>query len=103
MLASSIVHLTDEPGEVLLKHSFTVHGVLLADGVQAGLGSVGLPTTVKQLHTVFRDRSDVVAVQVDAGHVVDSVKLNGGVSRGPIAILSNGGVHQGFDLTHWFG
>ena len=100
MLARSVVDLTDEPGEVFLKDSLTLHGVGVADSVQAGLRSVGLPTTVKQLHAVFGDRSDVVTVQVDAGHVVVSVKMNGSVSRGPIAILCDGGVHLGFDLTH---
>lgn len=102
MLASSIVHLTDEPSEVLLKHSFTVHGVLLADGVQAGLGSVGLPTTVEQNDAILIDLSDLIAVEVDVAETI-RVSTDLSVARLPVTRLTDGGVHQGFDLTHWFG
>jgi len=39
-------------------------------------------------------------MQVDAGHVVFGVKLYRGVTRLPVEVVADGGVHQGFDLTH---
>ena len=67
-------------------------------GIQTGLGGVGLPSAVKNLHRFIGDLSDQVAVQVYRGDAIGVDHL--GVSILPILASGDGTVHQGFNLTH---
>jgi len=67
-------------------------------GIQTGLGSVGLPTAVENLHSVVGDLSDQVTVQVHRGDTIGVDHF--GVSILPILASGDGTVHQGFNLTH---
>ena len=70
----------------------------LQQGIQTGLGGVGLPTAVIDLHGVIRDLSDQVAMQVHRGDAIGVDHLGVGIL--PILASGDGAVHQGFDLTH---
>ena len=67
-------------------------------GIQTGLGGVGLPTTVENLHSVVGDLSDQVAMQVHGGDAIGIDHFGVGIL--PILASGDGAVHQGFDLTH---
>ena len=67
-------------------------------GIQTGLGGVGLPTAVKNLHSVVGDLSDQVAMEIHRGDAIGVDHLGVGIL--PILARSDGAVHQGFNLTH---
>ena len=67
-------------------------------GIQTGLRGVGLPTAIKNLHSVIRDLSDQVAMQVHRGDAIGVDHLGVGIL--PILASRDGAVHQGFNLTH---
>ena len=67
-------------------------------GIQTGLGGVGLPTAVKNLHSVVGDLSDQVAMEIHRGDAIGVDHL--GVCVLPILASGDGAVHQGFNLTH---
>ena len=67
-------------------------------GIQTGLGGVALPTAVKNLHSVIRDLSDQVAMEIHRGDAIGVDHLGVGIL--PILARSDGAVHQGFNLTH---
>ena len=93
----SIVH--DVPGEVFLKHA--VGGTvaeLIDESIQTGLGSVRLPTAVKDPQPCVCDFCDLVSVESDGGDAADG--LDTGVGVGPVLACVDSGVHLGFDLTH---
>lgn len=87
----------DEPLKVLLKDTFitTMHG---KNSIQARLGSVGLPSTVKQFDPSFTNPSDQVTVQKHIRNV--GARDNLGVILFPITTLSDRLIHETFDLTH---
>ena len=82
--------VTDVPCEVLLKDAIC-EGIaeLVDDSIQARLGGVGLPTTIKHTHEVITNLSDLVVVQIHSRHAV--VVLNTSVSRTPISVVLDGG------------
>ena len=67
-------------------------------GIQTRLGGVGLPTAIKNLHSVVGDLSDQVAMQVHRGDAIGVDHFSVGIL--PILASGDGAVHQGFDLTH---
>ena len=67
-------------------------------GVQTGLGGFGLPTAIENFHSVIRDLSDQIAVEIHRGDAIGVDHLS--VSTLPILASGDGMVHQGFDLTH---
>ena len=67
-------------------------------GIQTGLGGVGLPTAIIDFHGVIRDLSDEVAMQVHRGDAIGVDDLGVGIL--PILASGDGAVHQGFNLTH---
>ena len=92
--------LMNEPIPVALEYTFTLDSVLLENSIQAGLGGVRLPTTIKDLHEVLTNGGDVVTVQKHFGLLSFRVKGHRSVARAPVAGITNGGVHLLFDLTH---
>jgi len=96
--------LMNEPIEVLLNYTFALDSVLRKNSIQAGLSGDRLITTIKDLHEVITNGSDVVAVQIHFRLVSFRVKSNRSVVLLPVAVLTNGSVHFTFDLTHvWCG
>ena len=91
------VHL-NEPLKVFLKHTVALFAVLCQDGIQAGLGGVGLPTAIKQTDEVVTDLSDQVTMETHLGDAVNVI--HSGVAAVPVATIGDGGVHLGFNLTH---
>ena len=90
----------NEPIKVLLKYTFALDSVLRENSIQAGLGGVGLPTAIKDLHEVITNGGDMIAVQVYLRLTSFVVIDNLSVCTFPVAVLTNGGVHFTFDLTH---
>ena len=96
--------VTDVPGEVTLEDAIR-EGVaeFVDDGVQAGLGGVALPTAIEDGHEVIANLSDQVAMQANLRNAV--LGGNSRVAAAPVLVCLDGGVHEGFDLTHvekWF-
>ena len=89
---------TDVPCPVGLIDALAMMTEGRQQGIQTGLGSVGLPTAVKNLHCFIRDLSDQVAMQVHRGDAIGVDHF--GVSILPILASGDGAVHQGFNLTH---
>ena len=88
----------DEPGPVLLKNAVAGFAVLCQDGIQTGLGSVGLPPTIEQADEIVTDLSDQIAMESDLCHVIGVG--HAGIGAAPVLAVGDGGVHLGFDLTH---
>ena len=93
--------LMNEPIEVPLKYTFALDSVLLKNSIQTRFSGRRLIPTIKDLHEVLTNGSDVIAVQKHFRLISFRVESNGSVSRCPVAILANGSVHFTFDLTHW--
>ena len=91
--------VTDVPGEVTLEDAIR-EGVaeLIDDGIEAGLGSVALPTAIEDGHEVIANLSDQVAMQADLRDAVFSGHSR--VAVAPVLVCLDGGVHLRFDLTH---
>ena len=96
---SAIVE-ANEPLIVLLEYTFASNATLMEDSIQARLGGIGLPTTIKDADVILTHVCNVVAVQIHFALVSVSVKLYTSVSRLPVAVVSNGVEHLAFDLTH---
>jgi len=96
---SAVCH-TVEPCPVPLEDTLSRQSVSVQDGVEATLSGVGLPTTIPQLNPTLTDTGDQVTVQANLSMLI-SVG-DSGVTRCPVLIRSDGGVHLGFDLTHWW-
>ena len=94
----------DVPCPVRLIDALAVMTEGRQQGIQTGLGSVGLPTTIEQFHGVIRDLSDEVAMEVHGGNLTLALVVvevdHLGVGILPILARLDGAVHQGFDLTH---
>lgn len=56
--------------------------------------------TIKQSDESITNLSNFVAVEMNIRDARFGVKMNRSVARLPILIIRNGGIHQGFDLTH---
>ena len=91
------VHL-NKPLEILLKHTVALLAMLSQNGIQSGFGGVGLPSAIKQTDEVVTDLSDQVTMETDLSDAVNVI--HGGVAAVPVATVSDGGVHLGFNLTH---
>ena len=84
----------------LLKDTFASDSVLLENSVQAGLGGCRLIPTIIKANPVVTDLSDLMTVKVYAGNAIARFVLYAGVVHCPILAISDGGVHQAFDLAH---
>ena len=89
---------TDIPSPVGLIDALAMMTEGRQQGIQTRLGSVRLPTAVKDLHSVVGDLSDEVAMQVHRGDTIGVDHF--GVAVLPILTSGDGAVHQGFNLTH---
>ena len=89
-----------EPLPRLLEDALTRLTELREQSIEAGLGRVALPTTIKDGHEVIADFGDLVSMEADDHHVLFFIVVDGGVRGRPIATGSDGGVHLGFDLAH---
>jgi len=101
---SAIVE-ANEPLKVLLKHTLTSDSMLGHDSIQARLGGVRLPTTIKQFDAVVINFGNQIAMQVDIRNAVNIQHLS--VIEFPISAVGDSGIHESFDLTHerkvkWF-
>ena len=92
--------LVNEPIEVPLEYTFALDSVLRKNSIQAGLGGVSLPTTIKDLHEVITYNSNSVAMETNNRLVSFRIESNRSVTRLPVAILRDRGIHFTFDLTH---
>ena len=92
--------LMNEPIEVLLDYTFALDSVLRKNSIQAGLGGVGLITTVEDLNEVITNDGDFVTVQVYGGLVSFGIVADFGVVFLPVLVVRNGSVHFTFNLTH---
>ena len=91
--------VTDVPGKVTLEDAIGESvAELVDDGVQTGLGSVGLPTAIKNGNEVIANLSNQVTVQANLRDAV--LSGNSSVAAAPVLVCLDGGVHVGFDLTH---
>jgi len=90
----------NEPIEVLLNYTFTLDSVLRKNSIQAGLSSLGLMSTVKDLNEVITNHGDLVTVKEHCRLVSFGVVSDSSVVRLPIQVVRNGVVHFTFDLTH---
>ena len=96
------VHL-NKPLKVLLKDTIATLTVSSENSIQARLGGVGLPTAIKQADETITNLGNLVTVKEYTGDVIALLKLYPSVGRLPIATVSDGGIHLGFDLTHGLG
>jgi hypothetical protein len=96
------VHV-NEPLKVLLEDTIATLTVSSENSIQARLGGVGLPTAIKQADETITNLGNLVTVKKYTGDVIALLKLYPSVGRLPIATVSDGGIHLGFDLTHGLG
>ena len=83
--------LAEEPLELGLEDTFTSDAEGITEGVESAFGRIGLPATVKQLHKVFPDGGNVVAVEIDLADAFGG--LNRGVAVLPVLIGLDSGDH----------
>ena len=95
--------LIDEPLKSLSENILTGQAVLREDGIEAALGGVGLPATVKQGDEALSDLGNLVAMEADDGHALLIVEINRGVARLPVDALGDRLVHLDFDFAHGVG
>ena len=74
--------------------------MLRENSIQARFGGVSLPTTIKEANEVITNLSNLVAVKTNDGDVFFLIEVYGSVTRLPVAVVADGGIHLGFDLTH---
>ena len=87
-----------EPLKLFLEHTLASDAMLRQQGIQSGLGGVGLPSSIVKFDEVSTNLSDQVTMETDLG---DSINVGHvGVSTVPVATVNDGGVHLGFNLTH---
>ena len=87
-----------EPLKLFLKHAFASDAMLRQQGIQSGFGGVGLPTAIVKFDEVSANLSDEVTMETDLSDAVNVRHV--GVAAVPVATVSDGGVHLGFNLTH---
>jgi len=92
--------LVNEPIEVPLQHTFALDSVLFENRIQTRFGGCRLITTIKDLHEVVTNGSNVIAEQKHFGLLSFSVKGDFSVARLPVQGVTNGSIHLGFDLAH---
>ena len=99
---SGHIVVTNVPVKILLKDTISA-GITegIDERIEARLGSVGLPTTIKDLKEVITHSGNVVAVQVYFAGVILLDELYTGVRRLPVDRVVNCCDHLCFDLTHW--
>ena len=91
--------VSDEPLKLVLIDTIgECTAELFDDSVETRFGGVGLPTAIKNLHSVIRDLSDQVAMEIHGGDAIGVDHLGVGIL--PILARCDGAVHQGFNLTH---
>ena len=90
----------NEPIEVLLDYTFALDSVLRKNSIQAGFGSLGLMSTIKDLNEVITNHGDLVTVKEYSRLVSFGVVSDSSVCRLPVQVVRNGVVHFTFDLTH---
>ena len=91
--------VTDVPGKVTLENAIGESvAELVDDGIQTGLGGVALPSTIKDGNEVIANLSDQVAMETNLRNAV--LGGNSRVAVAPVLVCLDGGVHEGFDLTH---
>jgi hypothetical protein len=93
--------LVNEPLKVPLEYTLTPNPVNRKNSIQAGLGSIRLPTTIKQGDEIITNLSNLVAVKSNNCHAI--FVSDGSIAAAEVATVSDGSVHQGFDLTHLVG
>ena len=84
----------------LLKDTFASDSVLLENSIQAGFGGCRLIPTIINANKPVTDLSDLMTVKVYPGDAIARFVLYAGVVHRPILTISDGGVHQSFDLAH---
>ena len=94
---------SNEPLKLLLKDTIATLTVSSENSIQARLGGVGLPTAIKQADETITNLSNQIAVKKYTRDGIALLKLYTSVGRLPIATVSDGGIHLGFDLTHGLG
>lgn len=90
----------NEPIEVLLKYTVTRFAVLFQNSIEARFGGIGLPTAIKEADEVITDLGNLVTVKANNREVIFLVKGDRSVTRLPVGVVSDGGVHCLLDLTH---
>ena len=70
------------------------------NSIEARFGGYSLPTAIKEANEVITNLSNLVAVKTNDGDVFFFVEVYGSVTRLPVAVVADGGIHLGFDLTH---
>jgi hypothetical protein len=88
-----------KPLKLLLEHTLTITTVCPKDSIQARLGGDSLMPTIKQADEVITNLGNLVTVKEYTRDGIALLKLYPSVGRLPIATVSDGGVHLGFDLT----
>jgi len=98
---SAIVE-ANEPLIVLLEDTLTSNTMLAENSIQARLGGVRLPTTVKKFDAFVINHGDQIAVEIYKrnilSHIVESDNLS--VIEFEIFGLADSSIHESFDLTH---
>ena len=74
--------------------------MLRENSIEARFGGVSLPTTIKEANESITNLSNLVAVKTNDGDVFFLVEVYGSIARLPVAVVADGGIHLGFDLTH---
>lgn len=87
-----------EPLKLFLEHTLSRDAMLRQQGIQTGLGGVGLPSSIVKFDEVSTNLSDQVAMETDLGDAVNVGHV--GVAVVPVATIGDGGIHLGFNLTH---
>lgn len=81
-----------------LKHTLTTTTMSFQNSIQAGFGRLSLPTTIEQFQPGFTDSGNQVTVQENIGNVAARNHLS--IVTLPVTTITDGSVHQAFDLTH---
>jgi hypothetical protein len=94
------VHL-NEPLKVLLEYTIATLTVSSENSIQARLGGGRLPTAIKQANESITNLGNLVAVEQYNSDI--ACLYNSGISRAKLFASGDGGIHQGFNLTHGLG
>jgi hypothetical protein len=87
------------PLTFLLKYTLATTSVCFKNSIQARFGGGSLPTTIKQLNPSFTDASNQIAVEIHIRN--EGAGNNFGVVKFEINAVSDGVIHQGFNLAHF--
>ena len=89
--------LTYIPEEIFLEYTLTSNTEFWAEGIQTWFSCVWLPTSIKYCERGVINHSNFVAVEIYSRHTVVSNNLC--VSRWPVLVCLDSGVHLLFDLS----